>query len=955
MDPEYVRLLLSQPTPILKDLCSYYGLAFSYPEVDPVHDYPLVIELDTRCWLFETIHGCLLKHFDASGECKYRFWVYIPWSVNECMRSFRSFMGFFYVRVEYPLLGTCVDLFHGINYLPLGPFIRGDVGMGILGRIMVKGKEKFFTAFESISPDVPCISRDNVLTTTRYRKYLPRCVGSNVASAAASDNVEVTTTRLWGASTYDGKRPLDDKARRSICCVFKSYATTEHVPVNIVRGYISGAPVPITVVSTYSPHRECTVLDERDERFLAKYYPRLAAACRMVRMQLDSCTAGYKGVSNTNSYAYKTVKQPSHVFMDHVQKQLRKNMRTLQCFILPAAASAKQLGLLATMLRVEHANANVMTPHYSRFVLSATSESPMASLINEYRVVVNFHKTTKQSYMRQVQTSQYGYVSPIATPDGSEIGMTKHLMPETEFSFRLLASTTAATRTRVLSWWARRTTDVAAVADRVMCCFNNEPIGDMTVSVTEDSLAAFCLQFPHVAVHYEPRVALLLSVSGGTLYNAKRGGTLCHPSRPFPSTATGDASAGYFGAHNDAARNTLGFGMVKQAMSRGGMWIRNGETKALLLDPYPAYSTEAVVLPMAVGSCVEDGVVLRESFTRRAAYIHVKRLVVPANSCGCLTFTERPPECSVAYEKDVWGVPPGTAIVRRDQPIVVVELPSKKAYVSVFAGKRGVIGYAFQHCYWIPNGGCAGGGGGINAQSRLAIAVTKCGIPTLGYKFATPHGQKGVVCRILPDLAMPRGEIDGLVPDAIVHPVTILSRLTVGQLKRPAGALQRFSLPSAAFPAVKDGDVTLHAIQAHYTPLFQQRNVPEDKFHFRDRLNVYNTFTRQPTEGRANDGSARMGEMECSAIHATGATQSLLLLGTHVDTTHNAAKLCADCGMISIFCGSWLGDGRKAHCRHDNVEIDNIPVKYAGILTAHILAAMRIAVTVHSDQPPQSE
>lgn len=113
-----------------------------------------------------------------------------------------------------------------------------------------------------------------------------------------------------------------------------------------------------------------------------------------------------------------------------------------------------------------------MTPHYSRFVLSATSESPIASLVNEYRVVVNFHKTTKQSYMRQVQTSQYAYVSPVATPDGSEIGMTKHLMPETEFSFRLVSHATLAIRNAVLRWWDQRRHVGCGTGDnedRVMC------------------------------------------------------------------------------------------------------------------------------------------------------------------------------------------------------------------------------------------------------------------------------------------------------------------------------------------------------------------------------------------------------------------------------------------------------------------------------------------------------
>lgn len=161
---------------------------------------------------------------------------------------------------------------------------------------------------------------------------------------------------------------------------------------------------------------------------------------------------------------------------------------------------------------------------------------------------------------------------------------------------------------------------------------------------------------------------------------------------------------------------------------------------------------------------------------------------------------------------------------------MVVVLDSNNKYVAVFAGKRSNVGYAFQNCYWV----------GV-VDKKLGVFITKCPMPMLGYKFATLHGQKGVVCKILPDYLMPRGVRDGCILDAIIHPVTILSRLTVGQLKNNRFALQKFRLG--------DGKLTLNELQMHRTAFFQQRNVPEDKFHYRNRINVYNTFTRQPTEG----------------------------------------------------------------------------------------------------------
>lgn len=185
---------------------------------------------------------------------------------------------------------------------------------------------------------------------------------------------------------------------------------------------------------------------------------------------------------------------------------------------------------------------------------------------------------------------------------------------------------------------------------------------------------------------------------------------------------------------------------------------------------------------------------------------------------------------------------------------------------------------------------------------RIKVKVAQLRKVTVGDKLAGRHGNKGVISRIVPAADMPHTE-DGTPVDIIVSPVTILSRMNLGQLleahfglaadklgmkiaapvfeKVPEDVLVQM-LKKAGFPEtgkVKlidgrtgeyfDQDVTVG--RAYYLKLI---HMVEDKQHARS-TGPYSMVTQQPLGGKAQMGGQRLGEMEVWALEAYGAAHIL--------------------------------------------------------------------------------
>lgn len=217
------------------------------------------------------------------------------------------------------------------------------------------------------------------------------------------------------------------------------------------------------------------------------------------------------------------------------------------------------------------------------------------------------------------------------------------------------------------------------------------------------------------------------------------------------------------------------------------------------------------------------------------------------------------------------------------------------------------------------------------ADGRLLvkIRIIEVRIPVLGDKFSSRHGQKGTIGALVAAEDMPRSA-DGIVPDVIVNPGGLISRMTVAQLVEMLGGqvavMAATKMHATTF--CNDGDVVeklgniLQEIgvdrcgdnilysgitgeqirtEIFMCPLYFMRlkHLTEDKVNSREK-GKREIRTHQATGGRGNEGGLRIGEMERDSLCAHGIAaflqESMMKRG---DAT--TFWVCNGCGRIPIY------------------------------------------------------
>ena len=220
----------------------------------------------------------------------------------------------------------------------------------------------------------------------------------------------------------------------------------------------------------------------------------------------------------------------------------------------------------------------------------------------------------------------------------------------------------------------------------------------------------------------------------------------------------------------------------------------------------------------------------------------------------------------------------------------------------------------------------------VNNMNNLMVKVriTQDRTPELGDKFSTRHGQKGTIGMRYRAHDLPRTP-DGLVPDMLVNPHCIPSRMTIAQLlemifgevcyrSSVIGDATIFMSDADAPEAIgrvlerqfgieKNGNKIMYdgatGVQMQTSifcgPVFTMRlkHMVEDKWNARAE-GRREQRTHQPTGGRGAQGGLRIGEMERDGLAAHGITRFLReSMMERADKTE--FRICNGCGTIPIF------------------------------------------------------
>ncbi|XP_068597291.1 DNA-directed RNA polymerase I subunit RPA2 [Brachionichthys hirsutus] len=344
------------------------------------------------------------------------------------------------------------------------------------------------------------------------------------------------------------------------------------------------------------------------------------------------------------------------------------------------------------------------------------------------------------------------------------------------------------------------------------------------------------------------------------------------------------------------------------------------------LDDYASGTNAIVAVISYTGYDMEDAMIINKSSWERGfahGSIFKTELVDLADKVkreDGVVFGTKPDDPKVNGKLDVDGLPAIGSVLQYGDPFY--------GYINLNTGQTFINYYKSQEACVVDNIKICSNDTGSGRFKRVCITVRVPRNPTIGDKFASRHGQKGILSRLWPAEDMPFTE-SGMSPDILFNPHGFPSRMTIGMLIESmagkSGALHGLSHDATPFTfseersaldyfgeMLRAAGYNYYGTERLYSGLsglelqanifigvvyYQRlRHMVSDKFQVRT-TGARDKVTNQPVGGRNIQGGIRFGEMERDALLAHGS--SFLLHDRLFNCSdRTVAQVCVDCGSL---------------------------------------------------------
>lgn len=530
---------------------------------------------------------------------------------------------------------------------------------------------------------------------------------------------------------------------------------------------------------------------------------------------------------------------------------------------------------------------------YQKLASVISRKSELDALSHARKVVVPINENSSDPKIRQIHSSQKGFICPCETSEGKSVGLSKYLASTCVISGLIDVN-------KFVSLLKKGSMPV--VTDGLFYGF---------LDIDRNLIKRECEE---VSVCYIGKICYIRTVE-------------CRPLRPLifketkeihmidpleqiyhmdlyeeldPASVLGiSASMIPFSEHNQSARIVFASNMIKHALQCKPPHEVYEEHKMLTYAQKPiCYTAMDEMINMAPnginivvaimtyeGFNQEDSVVINKSAVDRELFHSIYFKKVPINVDVKHKVYEGDSEI---YNEHIIG---GAL----EKNLISVERKKDAKIINTHT-KEGIK--VTEHKY----------------KSTRTHETSEYRIPEVGDKIASRHAQKSIIGLVVPQEDMPFSASTGISPDIIINPHAIPSRMTVGQLIESLmgkqGCIKGTFINGTPFSHDeyisnissgnemeyyingKTGEYIKNPITVglvYYMALKQQ---VRDKYFSRFE-GQKTSLSRQPVGGRARGGGLRIGEMEYDALVSHGAFEIIKNITDQSDKIK--IKICTVC------------------------------------------------------------